>query len=286
MKGILAFLKGFSRRNVHPATFAWLANVAVSLVLFFACYRLLSRFAGDSLLGQEPARYGVYTLISEIVIHAGSGFWLLLELGLFLVILFVPVSLFVSAGVFGVLVAGERGSLQDLVVAGIKNFWKFVALFLLTLLVWLPAALISLLVGLGLEKIQELFPRLPLGTPLLLFWMALTMLLIFFAAALSDLAKIACLHGGNNAFVSLRDSLRFVLVNRATLLLIFLLYTVPLVFLYLAYWLLLVSGDRVLALPLPLLLALFQVGIFIRYYLKVALVRAEIALAIPPLPAL
>jgi hypothetical protein len=276
MKGIRAFFRGFGIRNVKPAAFGWVFNFAFALVAFYGVGKLLSFAFGETLLAESITPVGLFTVVSDVVRHCASGVWVIATLGFFLAGLFLIVSVFLSGGVYAVLIFDERGSFRNLMSLAIENFYKMAVVFLINIATWLGAGFLSVLALFGFLKLQStLFPRLPLE-PFIWAGVGVTMVFLLVASAVHDFSKIFRLRDEKSALTSFAKAIRFVWTHKLVIALLSLLYLVSSGVILLVYGLLLGSRERAAAVPVAALFLVFEIVIYFRYYLKTVLIRAWI----------
>lgn len=279
MKGIRAFFRGFGIRNVKPAAFGWVFNFAFALVAFYGVGKLLSFAFGETLLAERISSVGLFTVVSDVVRHCADGVWVIATLGFFSAGLFLIVTIFLSGGVYAVLIFDERGSFRNLISSAIENFFKMAVVFLVNIATWLAAGLLSVLALFGFLKLRSvLFPRLPLE-PFIWAGAGVTMAFLLIASAVHDFSKIFRLRDGKGALASFAKAIRFVRTHPLAIALLSLLYLVSSGVILLVYGLLLGSRERAAAVPFAALFGIYEIVIYFRYYLKTVLIRAWIDIA-------
>lgn len=276
MKGIRAFIRGFGIRNVAPAAFGWIFNFVFALVAFYGVGKLLSYAFGETLLAENVTPIGLFTVASDVVRHCADGVWVIAALGSFSVGLFLIVTVFLSGGVYAVLIFDGRGSFRNLISSAIGNFFKIAVVFLINIVNWLAAGFLSLLALFGFLKLHSvLFPRLPLE-PFIWVGAGVTMVFLLYASAVHDFSKIFRLREEKNGLTSFVKAIRFVYTHKLVVAVLSLLYLASGGAVLLVYGLLLGSGERAAAAPFAVLFAVYEIVIYFRYYLKTVLIRAWI----------
>lgn len=278
MRALRAFFVSFGGRNLSIALYGWAATLGFGTVLFFGLQQLLRLRAGRSLQGVDVSRHGLFTFFSDLLTRADSGPALLLALAAFFLLLFVPVTVFLSAGAYAVLIRNEKTSFVNLFSASLENFGRFLLQSLINLLAWAAAAALSLLALVAILRVNDRLHSESGLEAMLWVWVALTLLVVGLASAIADFAKIFRLHSQRNCLVSFAQALRFVAARAGTILLLLLLYFLIVLAVNAAFWLAFGSWSRLADLPFGLLLLGLQSVVFIKYYLKVTLVRAQIHL--------
>ena len=276
MKGIRAFIRGFGIRNVKPAACGWIFNLAFALIAFYSVEKLLSYAFGETLLAESVTPIGQFTLVSDVVRHCADGVWVIASLGFFSVGLFLIVTIFLSGGVYAVLIFDEKGSFRNLISSAVENFFKMAVVFLINIVTWLAAGFLSLLALFGFLKLRSvLFPRLPLE-PFIWMGAGLAMVFLLYASAVHDFSKIFRLREEKNGLASFAKAIRFVSAHKLVVAVLSLLYLASGGVILLVYGLLLGSRERAAAAPVAVLFAVYEIVIYFRYYLKTVLIRAWI----------
>jgi len=278
LKGAKAFIQGIGFRNIRPALYGWFFNLAVSLVIYFAYYQVFVNAAGDSVIAADiNGETGLFNFFSDLSANYPGNLSLAFALGLFIALLFILLSVYVSGGIYAVLVEDERTTLTNLISCSSENFFQMLLIFLCCLPVWLVAfAVPGLMIWLFFqvkvlvlsETAQQVFLYL-LGV--------VSALVLTFAAAIYDFARIFKLKEDRRLFYSFKRGLLFTFTNKRSILAIFLLYGLALLIFYLFY--LLFTGLVEDLLYAVLVFGAYQGFMMARYYLKIVVIRAEIGLA-------
>ena len=277
MKGLKAFLKGVGLKNVRPAVYAWFINFFFSLFIYLGFYWVFSGAAGKTKIAADvTGEIGLFTFLADISRNYNGSLSLLFSLALVAALLFFLVSIFVSGGIYSVLVGDERTTFSNLIASSVENFFSMLKIFLVNILNWgaalfIPGSLLFLFLKIESLHLNE--------TALQIFayiWTAIIFLIFPFSTAIYDLSRVFKLKEDRNVFYSFKKAIIFAFLNKLNLAAVFLIYAVSLVVLFLIY----VIFNHFLE---DLLYALFlfiiyQGFILVRYFLKVVVMRAEIQL--------
>lgn len=277
MKGLKAFIKGVGLKNVRPAVYAWSFNFFFSLFIYLGYYWVFSGAAGKTKIAADVAgEIGIFTFIADISQNYNGSLFLLFLLALLAALLFFLVSIFVSGGIYSVLVGDERTTFSNLIASSVENFFSMLKIFLVNILNWAAALFIP---GILLFLLLKIDPLTLNETALQIFtyiWIAVTLLLLAFSTAIYDLSRIFKLKEDKNVFYSLKKAIIFTFSNKLSLAAVFLMYAVSLLVLFLIY----AIFDHFLEhlLYVFFLFMIYQGFILVRYFLKVVVMRAEIQL--------
>ncbi|MDY0297373.1 MAG: hypothetical protein RB296_08645 [Acidobacteriota bacterium] len=284
MHAIQAYLASFRGRTAAVAVYAWLAGLLFSLPAYLGFFRLISSTLADSLLLERSDHYGAFTVWLELLYRGKSGFSLLFGQLAILLLAYGLFSLFFSGGVYGVFVSRTAPRLPRFLKHGWNHFAAFLKLFLVCLIVWIPVLLISLLgfillAGILRESGNEIAFRW-LG----LAWLVITGLMMAYAWAVFDFARIRRLEGAGGTWRSFRAGMRFVHNHLFSIWLLDLLFLLPFLLIFP-----LTSVFRGLAAPWPLMLMFLglQVLAWLRAFFRIVFMHAEVLLisGSPPGPA-
>jgi hypothetical protein len=183
-------------------------------------------------------------------------------------------TIFVSGGIYRSLMESETMKLKDLFSHSLEHFPAMLRVFVLTLIIWaFSAALIAVPI--------YLFWNFAIGTenqslvrPVSFIWMGFSILVVILSVAIYDICRIRRLKTGKNTLYCLASSTAFVFGNKTRLLAIFSAFILAFLVSHLAFFLILKRLDDVL--PWFVTLALYQIFIFAKYYIKVTVMNAEI----------
>jgi hypothetical protein len=277
MKGVMAFLKGVGLLNVRPAVYAWFFNFFFSLFIYLGYYWVFTGAAGKTKIAADVAgEIGIFTFLADISRNYNGSLSLLFSLALVAALLFFLVSIFVSGGIYSVLVGDERTTFSNLIASSVENFFSMLKIFLVNILNWAAALFIPGILLFLFLKIESLNLN---ETALQIFtyiWIAITLLIFTLSTAIYDLSRIFKLKEDRNVFYSLKKAIIFTFSNKLNLAAVFLMYAVSLLVLFLIYAIFNHFLEDLLY--VFFLFMIYQGFILVRYFLKVVVMRAEIQL--------
>lgn len=277
MKGVKAFLKGVGLKNLRPAVYAWFFNFFFSLFIYLGYYWVFSQAAGKTKIAADVAgEIGIFTFLADISRSYNGSLSLLFSLSLIAALLFFLVSIFVTGGIYSVLVGDERTTFSNLIASSVENFFSMLKIFLVNILNWAAALFIPGILLFLFLKIESLALN---ETALQIFtyiWMAITLLIFTFSTAIYDLSRIFKLQEDRNVFYSFKKAIIFTFSNKLNLAAVFLMYAVCLLVLFLIYAIFNHFLEDLLY--IFFLFMIYQGFILVRYFLKVVVMRAEIQL--------
>lgn len=281
MKGVKAFLKGLGLKNVRPAVYAWFFNFFLSLFIYIGYYRVFSDAAGETKIAADvTGEIGIFTFLADISQNYKGSLSLLFSLAFMAALLFFLVSIFVAGGIYSVVVGDERTTFSNLVASSVENFFSMLKIFLVNILNWgaalfIPGILLFLFFKTKFLALNE--------TTLQVFtyvWVAIALFIFIFSTAIYDLSRIFKLKEDRNVFYCLKKAIIFTFSNKLSIIVIFVMYTLSLLFLFLIY----IIFDHFFEnlLYVFFLFVIYQGFILVRYFLKVVVMQAEVQLTRAP----
>jgi hypothetical protein len=272
------FFKSIDLNSMRAALYAWLLNLLFSLVGFYGFFILFSMAAGESLAaGDGGKQYGIFNFLVDIFYNYKGSLVLLFAVLFLITILFVLVTIFSSGGIYAALLEERKAGFSNLFYCSAENFFSMLKMFLVNIVNWLAALSIPLFLMIlywrpGMLEVSEwLFPF------FMIVWLPLTVAALIYSSAIYDFSRISRMQEGRNLLYSFKEGIKFAFTNKLTVLVLFSLYGIFLVILYLVY--LLVSGPVGNLAYTTLIFVIYQVFMFLRYYLKVVLMQAEVKIA-------
>jgi hypothetical protein len=278
MQGIVVFFQGLGFKNIRPALYAWFFNFFFSLFIYFACYRWLSDAAGETRNAAEAAGgISLFTFLADLV-HGHRGILpLLIALALFAALLFLLVSIFVAGGIYSVLVGEERTTFSNLIASSLENFPRMLKAFLVNILNWAVTLLIPGILLVLFLHIEPLVINEAAWQVFTWAWAGITLLLFIFSTAIYDLTRIFRLREERNVFYAFKQAIRFTFSKKLCLLGLFLVYGVSLMILFLIYAVFQFFLENLLY--ALFIFIVYQGFILVRYFLKIAVMRAEVQMS-------
>ncbi|UCH96312.1 MAG: hypothetical protein JSV88_05510, partial [Candidatus Aminicenantes bacterium] len=268
---------GMGFKNVRPAVYAWFFNFFFSLFIYFGYYRIFSRAAGESKIAANvTGEIGIFTFLADIAHRFPGNLSLVFSLALMAAFFFFLVSIFVSAGIYSVMVGDERTTFSNLIASSIENFFNMLKVFLVNILNWLAALIIPGILLVVFLNIKSLALNETILQVFTYIWIGITALIFTFSVAIYDFSRIFRLKEDKNVLYAFKKAIVFTFSNKLNILVIFLMYAVLLVILFLIYAIFNHFLEDLLY--VFLLFIIYQVFILVRYFLKVAVMGAEVRL--------
>jgi hypothetical protein len=280
MRTLKLIKSGLNLRAVKLSAYAWLYNLCLSFIIYFGFYMVFSISAGKSMIAEHMEMYGFFTTLMDIFNNFRGSFTLVVSISFYFIILYIASSIFISAGIFSVLIEEEKADFFTLFSASIENFFKFLKVFLINTLNFAFALLPLALMALVFWKTLERSLNETLFTIFIVLFLVFAVVLLVFSVAVYDFSRIIRLKEGRNFLFSFREGIRFVFSHKKKILFLFLLYIFASALFYIAFKLFLgIVGEW---LGLIFLFMIFQTFILLRYFLKIVLIAGEFELIRAP----
>lgn len=275
MKGIIAFLQGVGLKCVRPAIYGWFFNIFFSIFIYYGYYKAFSIPAGNALISADNGtEIGTFTFLADILQHYQGSVPLVFSLAGVFTMGFILASIYVSGGIYSVLVEEEKTSFTNLIAQSTQNFFSMLKIALINLLNLIVALIIPVLMLIMFFSIKAMYSDETVIRVFFWIWAAVTALFLTFSTAIYDFSRIIRLKEERNILYSFKKGIKFTFSNKVNVLAIFLLYALSLVIIYLVY--LVIMGLVQHFLFAFLLFCMYQAFIMTRYYLKIVVMRAEI----------
>ena len=250
-------------------------NFFLSLLVYAGVYNLLDiTSAGSPLASTAASPPELVSLLMEVgQIHTIS-IQQLLAWAVMICGLYILASVFVSAGIYASLVGKGKIKLKDLFTRSVEHFPRMLKVFLLSLIVWAVAAVLTggplyflwkIIRGSGNESLIE---------TVLYLWIVFSIPVGILSVAIYDFGRIICLKTNKNVLYCLGKSVRIVFGNKMCVLLLFSIFIFIFLASHLVFTFILFQVDEII--PWFVLLGIHQIFILTKYYLKVMVMNSEI----------
>lgn len=267
---------GINVRCLRLAAYAWLFNLFLSFIIYFGFYMVFTISAGSSLIGEHTESYGLFSVLMDIFNNFPGSFTLLVSICFYFIIFYIVSSVFISAGIFSVLIEEEKASFFTLLSASIDNFFKFLKVFLINVLNFAIAVLPMVFLIFIFWKTMELSLNETVFGVFILIFLIMAMILLIFSISIYDYSRIIRLRDGRNFLFSFRSGIRFVFRNKMNILLLFIFYLLSSTFFYFIFKLIMSVAEDFLG--MIFVFAVYQLFILIRYFLKIIVINGEFEL--------
>ncbi len=269
-------LSGFNARNMTISLFLLGFNLFFSFLVYFGFYMVFSISAGFSEIGSNLSKFGVFTMIFDVFKNFEGSFSLMISISIMILVIYALYSVFISAGIFSIMIEEEPVTFFNLFSASVENFFKFLRVFVINLINFFIAVTPTIFLtkffwGILKSSTNE--------TMFKLLFAVFVLVQFFFgiiSIAIYDFSRIIRLREGRNFLFSFKEGIKFVFRNKSDILFIYLLYSFSVFLIYLI--LRLSVGPIESFLNVIFVFIIFQLFIWFRYLLKVAIIQAEMGL--------
>jgi hypothetical protein len=277
VRSFTEFIKGLSIRGFRPALYAWFFNLVFALFVYWAYLKVFVNAAGDSVIAGDVSEVGVFTLLSDIAQNHDGSLSLAFYVALVAALFYFLASIFLAGGIYSVMVGHERPTLGNLAASSVENFFGMFKLFLLNMLNWLAAIIFTGIFLVIVKFSPSLYENEGFIRVFTYGWAAFAALVFTFSTAIYDFSRVFKLKEERGIFNAFKKGIRFTFSNKLNVLVLFLLYALSLLILYLLYSVF--SGLTGRLVYVSLLFISYQLFMLVRYYLKMAVMQAEVTLA-------
>ncbi len=270
MKQATGFFRGTGIRELRLALYVWAAGGLVTTLILYGFHALFTGISGNPLSARGTYYYWLTTFFGDLSGNYPGGMATLALAAVWLI------SVFLSGGVYALLLEGEGISVRRLFSLSAKNFPRMIRVFLANILNFLAASAIPGTLFYIHYKKQSLTPDESLLFFFIYGWGALTALIFVYSFAVYDLSRLFALKEEQGGFRSLKSGIKTVARRKGRVLRIFTIYIGAAVLLSLCYAG--IAGHWKNASPAVLIIILQQLFLFLRYWMKILLMRSEAAL--------
>lgn len=278
MKAISGFFKEIGAREAKLSLYAWLVSALAGAAILWGFHELFVSVSGNPLSDRGLYYYWLPTFFNDLSINYPGSSAALAMAGLAIFIVLWLLSLFLSGGVYALLLHQGRVSIKRLITLSAGHFTRMLKLFFANIPNFIAASLIpGILFYIYYKKQSSAIDE----TIMMLFiygWGALLVLFFIYSIAVYDLSRIHALREERGIFKSLKSGIRSVFSNKLYFLIIFIVYLVLVALL--SFLCLRITGLFNDSRPEIIVIAIQQVFLFLRYFSKILLMRAETRITI------
>lgn len=281
MKGIISYVRGFGFKCIRPAVYAWFFNFLFTIFIYYGYYKVFSIPAGSTLIpvaedGGAKVNLSTFTFLADILSHYKGSLPLVFSLAFVYTLVFLLFSVYISGGVYAVLVENEKTSFTNLIANSTQNFFIMLKISLVNLLNLVAALIVPVLLLVIFFTSESLRSNETVIQVFSWVWVVITGLFLTFSVAIYDFSRIFKLRDDKGSFYSFKQAINFVFSSKLNILAVFVLYGFSLLLIYLVYAILI--GFVEVWLCAFLIFLVYQGFMMVRYYLKIVVMRAEIRL--------
>ncbi len=273
MKLLKAITKSLGIKNIKIAIYAWLFNILFSIIIYFTFYKAISFAVSESIILDKLSSDGFFTCMVEIFRNYKGMLPTLIPICIFVIIAFSIISIFISGGIYSVLLNKEKNNFLNLISSSVENFFKMLKIFFINLVNFVVVFLLCLIFGFLIWKIQNNSSNEFLIEILFYVWIFISIIISIFSIAIYDFSRIFKLKYDKNFLSSMKKGIKFVFSNKIYILLMFISYILAVIFVQILLSVILHQIESLSVLFITIIA--YQIFILFKYYLKIVIMRTE-----------
>lgn len=273
MKLLKAITKSLGIKNIRIAIYAWLFNILFSIIIYFTFYKAISFAVSESIILNKLSSDGFFTCMIEIFRNYKGMLPTLIPICFFVIIAFSIISIFISGGIYSVLLNKEKNNFLNLISSSVENFFKMLKMFFINLVNFVVLFLLCLILGFLTWKIQNNSSNEFLIEILFYVWVFISIIISIFSIAIYDFSRIFRLKYDKNFLSSMKKGIKFVFSNKTYILLMFISYILAVIFVHILLSVILHQIESLSVLFITIIA--YQIFILFKYYLKIVIMRTE-----------
>ncbi len=273
MKLLKAITKSLGIKNIRIAIYAWLFNILFSIIIYFTFYKAISFAVSESIILNKLSSDGFFTCMVEIFRNYKGMLPTLIPICFFVIIAFSIISIFISGGIYSVLLNKEKNNFLNLISSSVENFFKMLKMFFINLVNFVVVFLLCLILGFLTWKIQNNSSNEFLIEILFYVWVFISIIISIFSIAIYDFSRILRLKYDKTLLFSMKKGIKFVFSNKIIILLMFILYILSVIFIHILLSVILHQIESLSILFITIIA--YQIFILFKYYLKIVIMRTE-----------
>ncbi len=273
MKLLKAITKSLGIKNIKIAIYAWLFNILFSIIIYFTFYKAISFAVSESIILNKLSSDGFFTCMVEIFRNYKGMLPTLIPICIFVIIAFSIISIFISGGIYSVLLNKEKNNFLNLISSSVENFFKMLKIFFINLVNFVVVFLLCLIFGFLIWKIQNNSSNEFLIEILFYVWIFISIIISIFSIAIYDFSRIFKLKYDKNFLSSMKKGIKFVFSNKIYILLMFISYILAVIFVQIFLSVILHQIESLSVLFITIIA--YQIFILFKYYLKIVIMRTE-----------
>jgi len=241
MNIIKSYSQGIQEATSRPKMVfvLWMVNFVFSSIVYFLFSAMLKAAFGKSLMASDLLKKPNMDVFLEFLTSSGTALGMLITSALILIVLFLPAVMFLNGGILHTLISrrDREGFAQVFFAGGGKFFGRFFRLTIYSLVLWVPAVLLFMI----LSGILGVIAKNPLNEQgafyLALLRIAVAVFFVFFIKMILDYARIKiATQDARSVFLSLLEATGFVFRKLGKTLVLYYLLGLTGLAAFLAYW--------------------------------------------------
>ena len=257
----------------------WFFNFLFGFFIFYLLYNRLSEALSQSTISEGMLSKVNYHFVFEFLTYHGQALGAIRNAALVLIGVYILVSVFLLGGILHSLVETQKTSFLQRFFQGCgKFFWRFLRLFVYSLILWLAFAVFMLILGLVISAFTGNGVNEQLT--FYLFWveLAIALFFIFFINMIQDYARIRIVtEDSRYVFRSLFQSIGYIFKRLGRTLGLYYLFVLTGVALAGVYWLLKSVLPFSSAVAILIMFLVYQIFILSQGWVKIAFQAGQLS---------
>lgn len=283
MKALKYYFQGIKKATCEGKLvwLLWLVNVLFASLIYFQFYDYINQVLSRSTAAENFLKTFDMNTFFEMLAHNGEKLNVIVSLGIFLLIGYIFVSVFLNGGILFTLIhprkTDERRRLAPLFFeGGGKFFGRFLRLLIYSLILWLGIIIIIWILNMILKPITKGGTNEVLMFYLILIQVVIAFLLLFLVKMIVDYARIKIVvENTRKVFHPLFQAVGFVFRKLGSTLAIYYLFLLTAAAVFVLYWLVQKAVNSHALLPILFAFLIGQIFILSRGWVKVGLQASQ-----------
>lgn len=277
MKAISGYFKEIGVREARLTLYAWLVNSLAGAGLLWGFHGFFVSASGNPLSPKGIYYFWLPTFLNDLSINYPGSMAALAIAASALFIVFWLLSVFLSGGVYALLLHLGRVSIKRLFTLSAEHFTRMMKLFFANIANFIAASIVPGIFFYIHYRKQQPAVEESLLMSFIYGWGALLVLFYIYSIAVYDLSRIHAIKDERGIFASLKRGIRSVFDHKGYVLIIFIVYLVLVA--ALSFVCSRITGLFKESRPEIVVIVIQQVFLFLRYLSKILLMRAETQIA-------
>lgn len=281
MRVLENYVKGVREATSRPkmVLLLWFFNFLFGFFIFYLLYNRLSEALSQSTISEGMLSKVNYYFVFEFLTYHGQALHAIRNAALVLIGGYILVSIFLLGGILHSLVETQKTSFLQRFFQGCgKFFWRFLRLFVYSLILWLAFVVFMLILSLVLSAFTGKGANEQLSFYLFLVELAISLFFIFFINMIQDYARIRIVtEDSRYVFRSLFQSIGFIFKRLGGTLSLYYLFVLTGLALIGVYWLLKSILPFSSAVAILIMFLVYQIFIFSQGWMKIVFQAGQLS---------
>jgi hypothetical protein len=274
MELFTSILKSLRIQNLKVAFYMWIFNFFIGASIFYFIYQFIAAYTHKSLIPSRSGFQEYLEFLTDIFHINDSSLTIFLTFTFMVFMLFILISIFISAGVYSVFVNDEKATFKNLFSFSFTNFFKILKIFVInmvsfSLAIFSSAILFYLFLHLQNRSVHTTMVQ-------IFFYIVIlcTFFIMIFVCAVYDFSRILKLKFDQNIIFCYKRGMAIVWSKRFSLVILFFIFLLLTGILHALLSTTLTQFDD--KFPVYIIFIFYQIFFFMKYCLKAILMSTEV----------